>query len=951
MRTREKQNDRWLALGISPRLCSGQAGRSSKAAQARQRGVALLLAIFALLLLSAVGLAMLFSSDTETSISVNYRDKQAAIYGALAGLQEARDRIQPVTGDLGSGLSGGLGIVPTALPATGAPNVLYIINPAPGETVAPWLPTISGQPNPYFDDELCHETYFVNHLGVTAGTPGSPCSPTATQPVPAGNAWYVYYDNSQKKYFTGGTSGTGSANAALLETAYQLTSNSTQVPLTYKWVRVTVKSDDMTPVSVTGGTSGSSTQLCWNQNAFRELPLPGNYNPDCTPIVGAITNIPVAANGAGYTSAPNVTISGGTGLGATAVATIGQLPAGITSVTLTNAGAGYTSVPNVTVGGSGTGAIVNATLNPTDPVISVTPTGSTWSSPIPACYPIGSVPTLSFDGPGASATVTMTGPSCIYSFAVGGQCKDSSASTVTAASGGFSGTVSWSGSGSGWKTPTAPTVSNPGTTSTPGSLTINCSNPKTTDPPKVTSTVAGIQVNTVTVTAGGLYQAGHPPNVTFGGATAPVGGSPSAKANLLATGAVGALTGLIIPVGGNGSGYTVNPVPLTIDPPCNPYPACGGVQAQGSASITPDFGVLSIVVTNGGSGYTSTNPPTVTIAPPCTPYPACGGSGAIPGTANIGSAAHESYMGRVYLLTAMAVTPSLSRAMAQMEVGVSTVQYNFGLGGALTLIGPSPGYGTPHSMPFQIIGTDCPTCAPAPTGCPNPTTPNTATDAIGVYDPTNAVSPSAVQTVINSLAKPQNYIGVNSAPDVHNANLGDPTAAQLDTVVDTVAGMATPSNTYPHCVVADIRSNPPAPGCTPVNNPTLNNMGTAANPAFNVVYGNYTMGPTTGYGILVVTGTLTFSGNYSWNGLILVIGAGASIMNGGGNGQITGAVYVANTSTGSLGSPNVNWSGGGGNGIQYDHCWADYMESLIPPSRPSLDPGALKVISTRTEVY
>ena len=86
-----------------------------------QRGVALFLAVFGLLLLSAIAIAMLFSSDTETTISVNYRDKQAAIFGVLAGLQEARDRIHPLTGDLGPGTnlsSGGLNIVPTALPSS-----------------------------------------------------------------------------------------------------------------------------------------------------------------------------------------------------------------------------------------------------------------------------------------------------------------------------------------------------------------------------------------------------------------------------------------------------------------------------------------------------------------------------------------------------------------------------------------------------------------------------------------------------------------------------------------------------------------------------------------------------------------------------------------------------------------------------------------------------------------
>ena len=365
--------------------------------------MALILAIFGLLLLSAIALAMLFSSDTETSISVNYRDKQSAIYGALAGLQEARDRIHPLTGDLGvgTGLSaGGLNIVPTALPSTSAPNVLYLINPASGETVAPWDPT-----NKYFDTELCHESYFVNNLGVTAGTAGTPC-PATSASVPSGSSWYAWYDNSQKKT---NTAATGTGDAATLETAYQLTDSSgNKIPLTYKWVRITLKADNMTPVSV--GTAPNGSQVCWDGSHEQQLNLSG-YHTDCTPITGGLTNIAVTASGSGYTSTPTVTISGGGGSGATATAVVGQLPVGITSVTLTNRGAGYTSVPAVTVtpaDGNGSGAQVNATLNNTLPVSSVGPSGASWASP-PACYPSGKAPTVSFSGTGgATATATMT---------------------------------------------------------------------------------------------------------------------------------------------------------------------------------------------------------------------------------------------------------------------------------------------------------------------------------------------------------------------------------------------------------------------------------------------------------------------------------------------------------------------------------------------------------------
>ena len=61
---------------------------------------------------------------------------------------------------------------------------------------------------------------------------------------------------------------------------------------------------------------------------------------------GAVTGITVTNSGHGYTSPPNVTISGGGGSGATATASEadGQL-----SITLTTGGSGYTSAPTVTV--------------------------------------------------------------------------------------------------------------------------------------------------------------------------------------------------------------------------------------------------------------------------------------------------------------------------------------------------------------------------------------------------------------------------------------------------------------------------------------------------------------------------------------------------------------------------------------------------------------------------
>src|SRR5512146_2872522 len=89
-----------------------------------ERGVALLVALFALLLLSARGLGMMYSADTETSINTNYKDKQAAIYAANSGLEEAKDRLLAQTGDI---------TPPNGTPSLTAQNVIYLINPSASE--------------------------------------------------------------------------------------------------------------------------------------------------------------------------------------------------------------------------------------------------------------------------------------------------------------------------------------------------------------------------------------------------------------------------------------------------------------------------------------------------------------------------------------------------------------------------------------------------------------------------------------------------------------------------------------------------------------------------------------------------------------------------------------------------------------------------------------------------
>jgi Tfp pilus assembly protein PilX len=104
---------------------------SPKTSRKSERGVALFIAIFALLLISVVALALMVMAGTETSLNSNYKSSVQAFYDARAGVEEARGR-------LWTGNPNALGAFVTA-PGVMMPvgTVKYIINPAGAETVNP----------------------------------------------------------------------------------------------------------------------------------------------------------------------------------------------------------------------------------------------------------------------------------------------------------------------------------------------------------------------------------------------------------------------------------------------------------------------------------------------------------------------------------------------------------------------------------------------------------------------------------------------------------------------------------------------------------------------------------------------------------------------------------------------------------------------------------------------
>ena len=100
----------------------------------------------------------------------------------------------------------------------------------------------------------------------------------------------------------------------------------------------------------------------------------------------------------------------------------------------------------------------------------------------------------------------------------------------------------------------------------------------------------------------------------------------------------------------------------------------------------------------------------------------------------------------------------------------------------------------------------------------------------------------------------------------------------------------------------------------------------ASNPdgVLTFVDGDLVLGPgdPTGQGTLIVTGNLTLSGNFNFNGVIMVLGEGHVLRNGGGSGFINGAMFVAKfartgADTDVIQAPTFDTNGGGSATIQY----------------------------------
>jgi len=208
---------------------------NTKNKKQNERGIALFMAIFALMLLSAVAAGFMFLANTESAINANNKAGQLAFFASRAGLEEFKARIvNSATNHINP---------PTALPTSVNGQIFYILNPANGEVVRPWDNT-----NKFFDTSLCQARFAgAGLVGFETPTTGVRCTT-----APGGTGWYTT--------FTSNDPNTGTAAA-----------------LPYKWIRVMLKANN-SAFPYTVDNSGVNTRMvCYDGFAKVEKVLPAGF--------------------------------------------------------------------------------------------------------------------------------------------------------------------------------------------------------------------------------------------------------------------------------------------------------------------------------------------------------------------------------------------------------------------------------------------------------------------------------------------------------------------------------------------------------------------------------------------------------------------------------------------------------------------------------------------------
>lgn len=287
------------------------------------------------------------------------------------------------------------------------------------------------------------------------------------------------------------------------------------------------------------------------------------------------------------------------------------------------------------------------------------------------------------------------------------------------------------------------------------------------------------------------------------------------------------------------------------------------------------------------------------------------------------------------MITSFGTGPTGSLAVVQEQLRVfDAFLPGLTLPGVVVLPGPTVSFNAPNSSAAMVSGIDLnnsnhcyPTVAVTTQAAWNvvvneiPQNGNKADNfqSCGAFSGGNNSASTVENFLATSVGSPNPYDGTtNNAPSL----AGDPrliSVKYLNNLVSTISS------------VADFHSLSDS-GFT---------WGTTTSPKIVALSGDQQIsGNFSGAGILLVTGKFTLTGTPSYNGLILVIGTGDLEYKGNGNGEIDGAILVANTSqpwvkngvtTNYVGMPTYNDVGGGSHVQQYDETsLSRYANAVMP---------------------
>lgn len=274
---------------------------------------------------------------------------------------------------------------------------------------------------------------------------------------------------------------------------------------------------------------------------------------------------------------------------------------------------------------------------------------------------------------------------------------------------------------------------------------------------------------------------------------------------------------------------------------------------------------------------------------------------------------------QVLEITALAVLPNGSQKLLQYFVAPQPLNLNFPA--ALTMAGTRPNFSAAHSPSFWLRGDD--------QGTVGSCNPSGTFTALGYTD--TSYTPANFELPANTHGIPS---GPSPTPDLRgnytngvstNPNIAPVTLSQNFSTVATLNNLVQVIEQNADVVVNGSATQTNSGGPMP-------SAMSATNPMTIVIKGDFTFSAwrQTGYGLLLVTGKLTYDPDASWDGIILVIGQGYIFSYQGSytTTQIQGAVLLANTTglSSAMAPDNSIFDFSSTptsltNIIQYSHCW------------------------------